>query len=166
VPSTELGPAARDVCANGFSYASADESDAITNAFPTTTYISQRGGAAQSSSSTDAPTSVAESESESAAPSVGAKRNHDGTTTTAVEETSMDVTSTGDATQVSFGNDTKKPRSTPKGGNRTGKTDAERTMIRSYLRQGVDRYTFESYGTYLSLCVKNSAVFLVVYRLH
>ncbi len=155
MPSTELGPAARDVCANGFSYASADDSDAITNAFPTTTYISQRGGAkAQSSSRTDAPSSASESES---VPSVGAKRNHEGTTTTtttAVEESSMDVTAAGDAAQVSFGNDTKKPRSTPKGGNRTGKTDAERTMIRSYLRQGVDRYIFENHSVRLSLYVK------------
>ena len=140
MPSTELGPAARDVCANGFSYASADDTDAITNSFPTTTYASQRGVATQSSSSTDA----SSNEADAAVPSVGHKRAHDGstsTTTTVMEETSMDVTPAGDATQaVSFGNDAKKPRSAPKGGNRTGKTDAERTLIHSYLRQGVDRY--------------------------
>ena len=93
----------------------------------------------QSSSSSDA----SSTEADAAVPSIGHKRAHDGTTsaTTAGEETSMDVTPVGDAGQaVSFGNDTKKPRSAPKGGNRTGKTDAERTLIHSYLRQGVDRY--------------------------
>lgn len=141
MPSTELGPAARDVCANGFSYAAASDTNAITNSFPTITYTSQRG-TTQSTTTTSATGSESSTESTSA----GNKRALDGTpltTTTATTshtEECMDVVAAADAThEKSFGNDTKKPRSAPKGGNRTGKTDAEKSLIHSYLRQGVDR---------------------------
>jgi len=109
VPSTELGPAARDVCANGFSYASPED-------------------AVESPAATSTTSDVA----------VGSKRNIDGGSSSADAATAMDTSATEGAV-VSFGNDAKKVRHLPKGGNRTGKTDAEKTMLRSYLRQGVDR---------------------------
>lgn len=111
VPSTELGPAARDVCANGFSYASPE----------------------------DATVEPSVSASSTSTAAVGSKRNIDGSASSAEADTAMETGVAEDTAVVSFGNDSKKVRHLPKGGNRTGKTDVEKTMLRSYLRQGVDR---------------------------
>lgn len=127
------------MCASGFSYADADDADAFTNIFPATTYASQLTAGQNKINS-----AASDNNADEAVLSVGHKRSHDGATSAAsansTEDSTMDVSPAVNAPQeISFGNDTKKSRSTPKGGNRTGKTDAERTMIRSYLRQGVDR---------------------------
>ena len=123
VPSTELGPAAQDVCRDGFSYASAtSESVAVGTAIGT----SNIAPAADSSCV------------EINGGLVGSKRS---------SEENIDVT---DSTTVTtsrqpFGNDNKRAPGGGRGGQRTGKTDAERVQVRAYLRQGVDRYEDISY---------------------
>ena len=109
MPSTELAPAAQDVCRSGFSYAPATTTTTsnTTSQQPVTT-----------TTTVEDPTTTTTS--------IGHKRGPQESTLYIEGETRA------------FGNDTKRPAAV-KGMHRTGKTDAEREKVRSYLRQGVDR---------------------------
>jgi hypothetical protein len=144
VPCTELGPAAHDVCKNGFTYEPIPD------------------GTASAAMDTDGAidTVVSGEDVTTSAKSVGSKRTaaalqpagastdvHSAETTNADASTAgTDSTSAiSSGTVAPFGNDSKR---TPKEGgsygsgrgpNKTGKTEAEKLQLRAYLRQGVDR---------------------------
>jgi hypothetical protein len=130
IPSTELGPAAQDVCRDGFSY------EAIPNTTCTTSTTSVAEPVGKDSSA--AATSV----------SVGQKRSvndisSDAAVTSADQEEAVEEA----VVPVSFGNDSKRVGGS-RGPNKTGRTDAERAHVRAYLRQGVDRYVAGCVGKF------------------
>jgi hypothetical protein len=144
VPCTELGPAAHDVCKNGFTYEPFPDAAATT--------------AMDTEGSTE--TVVSGVDVNSAAERVGHKRTaaalqpanastsvHSADTITAdAPSAGADITSANaTGTAAPFGNDSKRPvkeggsYGSGRGPNKTGKTEAEKLQLRAYLRQGVDR---------------------------
>ena len=113
MPSTELAPAAQDVCRSGFSYAPATT---------TTTSNTTSQQPVTNTTTVEDPTTT----TTTTTTSIGHKRGPQESTLYIEGETRA------------FGNDTKRSAAV-KGMHRTGKTDAEREKVRSYLRQGVDR---------------------------
>lgn len=158
IPSTELGPAAQDVCRDGFYYdaipgTEATGADGTTGAAGADAGPDADAGACCADGSADAVTGTVEAETvaDSAA---GHKRSAATALDTPTEGTA--VSSTADASaednslpaqsakvNAPFGNDSRRiPNSSGavKGPNKTGRTDAEKLQVRAYLRQGVDRY--------------------------
>lgn len=152
VPCTELGPAAQDVCANGFSYATSIEDSNTASITTATTSSSSSALAADGTTEMDVTSSSAQESGATKRTITGRRKTSYDSHTTADPESAADVPG-GDSTgkddgavvkaNVAFGNDSKRIK--PEGGtlargpNKTGKTDAEKVQLRAYLRQGVDR---------------------------
>lgn len=136
MPCTELGPAAQDVCAHGFSYASATEANTSTN-----TSIST-DAAMDATSAVTAEASGAHKRTSSGRP----KTSFDSHTTHCDSDAQANTDASSSAVtkaNVAYGNDSKRIKSegSARGPNKTGKTDVERLQLCAYLRQGVDRYS-------------------------
>jgi hypothetical protein len=145
VPSTELGPAARDVCAKGFSFATTtlEEDRLVLNS--------------SSKAATSCSDSGGDGQKDGAAKNNKRKNNSawyhnasSGTADTAAQAETPTVAEETVVPKVSFGNDTKRVRGAGAGEGEgrgcgidrvtsTGKTVVEQVQLRGYLRQGVDR---------------------------
>jgi hypothetical protein len=144
VPCTELGPAAQDVCKNGFTYEPIPDAAATTamdTEGATETVVSDAGV-------TTSTERVGNKRTAAALQPAGASTDvHSAETTNAdasaagTDSTSANAT----GTAAPFGNDSKRPvkeggsYGSGRGPNKTGKTEAEKLQLRAYLRQGVDR---------------------------
>jgi hypothetical protein len=146
VPSTELGPAARDVCAKGFSFATTTlEEDRLV------LYSSSKAATSCSDSGGDGQKDGAAKNNKRKNNSAWYNNASSGTADTAAQAETPTVAEEAVVPKVSFGNDTKRVRGAGAGAGEvevgggidrvtsTGKTVVEQVQLRGYLRQGVDR---------------------------
>jgi hypothetical protein len=145
VPCTELGPAAHDVCKNGFTYEPIPDGTA-------TTAMDTEGATETVVSGVDV-NSTAERVGNKRTAAAALQPANASTSDNSAEATSADAPSAGadstgaisSGTAAPFGNDSKRPvkeggsYGSGRGPNKTGKTEAEKLQLRAYLRQGVDR---------------------------